>query len=71
MFIQGNIVFGMIASARNTGHDEPFAYNLITQAFITVSGITSGNTPISPATTGDWTPPTTSAPRWNWYASRC
>jgi hypothetical protein len=58
IFIQGNIVYGMIASSRNSGHDEPFAYSLTSAAFITVSGITSGNTPISPATTGTWTPPT-------------
>jgi hypothetical protein len=56
--IIGSIVFGMIATARNAGHDEPFAYDLDTQAFITVSGVTNNNTPISPATTGDWVPPT-------------
>lgn len=57
-FIQGTKVFGMIASARNAGHDEPFVYDLVSQTFGTISGITSGNTPVSPATTGDWTPPT-------------
>jgi hypothetical protein len=56
--IIGTKVFGMIASARNAGHDEPFAYDLVSQTFSTISGITSGNTPISPATTGDWSPPT-------------
>lgn len=56
--ILGTKVYGMIASARNAGHDEPFAYDLVSQTFSTISGITSGNTPISPATTGDWAPPT-------------
>ena len=54
----GNLAFGMIASGRNAGHDEPFCYNLLTNAFVVVSGITAGNTPNSPATTGAWTPPT-------------
>lgn len=56
--ILGTKVYGMIASARNAGHDEPFAYDLISQTFSTISGITAVNTPISPSTTGDWTPPT-------------
>jgi hypothetical protein len=56
--IIGNIAFGMVATARNAGHDEPFAYNLVTNQFLTIGGVTSANTPISPATTGAWTPPT-------------
>lgn len=58
VFIQGNLVYGMIGTARNAGHDEPFAYNLISESFVTVTGVTSGNTPISPSSTGDWAPPT-------------
>jgi hypothetical protein len=58
MFIQGTKVFGMVASARNAGHDEPFCFDLVAGTFTTVSGITNGNTPLSPATTGAWTPPT-------------
>lgn len=57
-FIQGNKIFGMVASARNTGHDEPFCFDLVAGTFTPVSGITLGNTPISPATTGAWSPPT-------------
>ena len=56
--IIGNFVYGMIATGRNAGHDEPFCYNLLTNAFVTISGVTNGNTPVSPATTGAWTPPT-------------
>src|ERR1700748_2234586 len=56
--VVGTKIFGMIASGRTLGHDEPFAYDLVTGTFSTVSGITFANTPISPATTGDWTPPT-------------
>ena len=54
----GTKVFGMIATSRNPGHDEPFAYDVVSGTFSTISGITSGNTPTSPATTGDWSPPT-------------
>jgi hypothetical protein len=52
-----NLVYGLIGSARNTGNDEPFCYNLTTATFVTVSGITAANTPATQATTGDWTPP--------------
>lgn len=56
--VLGTKVFGMIASGLNAGHDEPFAYDLESDTFSTISGITNNNTPISPATTGDWSPPT-------------
>jgi hypothetical protein len=54
----GTRVYGMIATSTNSGHDEPFCYETATGAFIAITGVTSGNTPTSPATTGDWTPPT-------------
>jgi hypothetical protein len=54
----GTRVWGMIASGRNTGNDEPFCYDLATSSFVTISGITAGNTPTSPKTSGAWTPPT-------------
>lgn len=53
----GNTVYGMVSTARNAGKDEPFAYNIDTAAFITISGVTGANTPTSPATSGAWTPP--------------
>ncbi|WP_175845334.1 hypothetical protein [Burkholderia arboris] len=48
----------MVSSGRNAGFDEPFAYNVATNSFITISGVTSGNVPLSPTTSGFWTPPT-------------
>ncbi|MHB9838516.1 hypothetical protein Q8F57_027180 [Paraburkholderia terrae] len=54
----GVVAYGMVSSGRNAGHDEPFAYNILTNSFVTISGVTSGNTPTSPATSGPWTPPT-------------
>lgn len=54
----GNVVYGMVSTGRNPGHDEPFAYDLQANAFITISGVTAGNTPTSPTTSGTWTPPT-------------
>lgn len=53
----GNISYGMVSTARNPGFDEPFAYNLVSNAFITISGVTSSNVPSSPLTSGAWTPP--------------
>lgn len=57
----GNLVVGMIASARFPGFDEPYIYNLTTGAFLTISSVNSGNVPASPATSGAWTPPTIDA----------
>ena len=57
ILVIGVRAYGMIASGRNAGNDEPFCYDLLTNTFVTVSGITSANTPVSPASTGDWTPP--------------
>ena len=55
--VVGTLACGLIATGRNAGHDEPFVYNLLTQAFIVVSGVTAANTPTSPASSGAWTPP--------------
>lgn len=54
----GSVVYGMIASSLTAGYDQPFAYNLATSSFVTISGITAGNVPLTQATSGDWTPPT-------------
>ena len=55
--VVGNFQFGMVATARNPGNDEPFCYNLLTSTFVTISGVTSGNTPASPPSSGQWNPP--------------
>ncbi|HEX8838203.1 MAG TPA: hypothetical protein VF748_14775 [Candidatus Acidoferrum sp.] len=57
ILVVGNLVFGMISTQRNPGNDEPFCFNLQTNGFVTVSGVTAANTPTSPPQTGDWTPP--------------
>jgi len=54
----GVMVYGMVSTARNPGQDEPFAFNTSTGVFIAISGVTSGNTPTSPPTSGLWVPPT-------------
>jgi len=59
--IIGTRIYGMVATARNTGMDEPFCYDFSTGAFVSISGVTGANTPTSPATTGAWTPPTMAA----------
>ncbi len=55
--VVGDVVYGTIATGRNAAHDEPFAYNMATGAFLTIAGVLAGNTPTSPATSGAWTPP--------------
>ena len=55
--VVGDIEYGMIASGLNPGFDQPYAYNLETNTFLTVGGITSANVPTSPPTSGEWTPP--------------
>lgn len=54
----GNVTYGMIASALNTGKDQPFAYNNATESFVSITGITNANSPATPTSTGAWTPPT-------------
>lgn len=55
--VVGNIEYGMVASGANAGKDQPYAYNLATGAFETITGVTAANVPTSPATSGAWTPP--------------
>src|SRR6267154_78268 len=61
MFSVGTIIYGMIATNRNPGFDEPFVYDTVANAFITVSNVTPTNVPVTQATTGDWVPPTMDA----------
>ncbi len=57
MKIVGNIAYGMIATGRNVGKDEPFSYNINAGTFNTITGVTNANSPNSPPTSGAWTPP--------------
>jgi hypothetical protein len=54
----GGKVYGLISTSRNAGKDEPFSYDIASNTFDTVSGVTNPNSPTTPATTGFWTPPT-------------
>ena len=54
----GTLIYGMVASGRNAGKDEPFCWDTVNNVFITISGVTNATTPLSPASTGAWTPPT-------------
>lgn len=61
LFSVGTLIYGMIGSQRNPGFDEPFCFDTIANAFITVSGVTGANVPTTQPITGDWTPPTMAA----------
>ena len=57
----GQYIFGMVATGLTAGKDQPFCYNIQSGSFITISGVTAGNSegrPTSPSQTGAWTPPT-------------
>ena len=56
--IVGTMMYGMVRTTLNSGFDQPFAYNLSTQAFVTVTGITAGTVPAQVPRTGSWVPPT-------------
>lgn len=61
MFTVGTLIYGMIGSARTPGFDEPFCFDTVANAFITVTGVTAANVPTTQLTTGEWTPPTIDA----------
>lgn len=54
----GNLCIGMVATSRFPGHDEPFVVDLFAGTNVPLTGVTSGNTPLSQPTSGDWIPPT-------------
>ena len=56
--IIGNICYGLISTTRLGSKDEPFAYNLVNNSFLTITGTLSTNLPTTQVTTGDWVPPT-------------
>jgi hypothetical protein len=55
MKVIGNVAYGLIKASDN--NDHPFAYNLATNALLPVTNAVGGTYPVSPATTGPWTPP--------------
>lgn len=54
----GTIIYGMIGSAATPTYDQPFAYDIPSNTFLTVSGTQDATTlPLTQATTGFWVPP--------------
>lgn len=53
----GDLAYGLVASSRTAGKDEPFVYDLASGTLLTVTGITASNVPPTQATAGEWTPP--------------
>ena len=56
--IVGDVLYGLAASRLHPGFDQPFAFNLLTNKAVPVTGVLSTNVPASPPTAGAWTPPT-------------
>jgi hypothetical protein len=58
LFVIGDMLYGLVALGPELPQlDYPFAYNLKTNVFVDVSGVTTANRPRAPSTTGPWTPP--------------
>lgn len=60
LLVVGTRAYGMIASSRFAGKSEPFCYDLVAAAFVSISHVTSANCPTTQLTSGDWSPPTMS-----------
>jgi hypothetical protein len=58
LIVIGTRAYGMIKSARNSGKSEPFCYDLVGAAFVSIGNVTNANSPTAQATSGDWTPST-------------
>lgn len=58
ILVLGTRVYGMIESTTYAGKDEPFCYDLATNSFVTIDGVSSGLLPSTVASTGDWVPAT-------------
>ena len=54
----GTRVYGMVATSKTPGYDEPFCYDVSASALVAIAGVTANNVPTSPLTIGDWVPPT-------------
>ena len=53
----GNFIYGMVATSHFPGFDEPFVFE-VGVGFVTITGVTGLNVPLTQSTSGDWTPPT-------------
>lgn len=53
----GTLIYGMIASNAHPGYDDPFCFDTVANALIPLAGFNTSNLPVSPSTTGTWTPP--------------
>jgi hypothetical protein len=54
----GGVIYGMVANNAVAGHDSPFAFNLVTNTPIAVTGAqTAATLPGTLATSGAWVPP--------------
>src|SRR5271165_5578790 len=50
LIVVGNYMYGLVATARNSGKSEPFCYNIaniFSPVAVTVNNVTSGNSPTS------------------------
>jgi len=58
LYSVGHLIYGFVASGRFSGRSEPFIFNNQSNSFVSITGVTAANCPVSTSTSGDWTPPT-------------
>jgi hypothetical protein len=58
MLTVGTRIYGLLATSRNAGYDEPFVFDTASNTFIAVSNVLATNVPATQASSGPWTPPT-------------
>jgi hypothetical protein len=56
--VVGGFLIGLVSDSAFPGFDRPFMVNLVTGAFVAITGPSSSNLPATQPTSGDWTPPT-------------
>jgi len=56
--VVGDKIYGFVTSQQFRGRSEPFTWDIATQQFLPIRGMTAQNLPLSAPADGDWTPPT-------------
>lgn len=54
--IVGDVVYGMVSTSRLGSYDEPFAYNILSNTFTSITGTSTNNLPVTQSIIGDWNP---------------
>lgn len=56
-FQLNGIIYGLVATDRFPGKDEPFAFDISSGTFLSITGVTTDNCPNTLPSSGQWVPP--------------